>query len=104
MQVVSEPQAFLSNQHPPFGAGMAARGCHLATSADQPGDAVVDPVRSRVRNAPASDKSNPLRRGMTHGASTGLAVGPDFRFGTNAKCRPALKLSAYWGIPEEKRV
>src|SRR5229473_2379726 len=55
-------------------AGMATRDCYLATSVDQPGDAVVHQVRSRGRKAPAKRQVESSAAQKTHGASTGLAL------------------------------
>jgi hypothetical protein len=75
MQVVFEPQAFLSKSTASIWAGMATRDCYLATSVDQPGDAVVHQVRSRGRKAPAKRQVESSAARKTHGASTGLALG-----------------------------
>ena len=97
-----EPQAFLSNQQPPFGPGWPLEVVTWRHRSISRVTLLVTECAREVAMPLPSDKSNPPRRGKTHGASTGLAVGPGFRFGTNAKCRPALKLSAYWGRPEDR--
>jgi hypothetical protein len=67
-------------------AGMATRECYLATSVDQPGDAVVHQVRSRGRKAPAKRQVKSSAARKTHGASTGLALGLISGFGTKLTC------------------
>ena len=67
-------------------AGMATRDCYLATSVNQPGDAVVHQVRSRGRKAPGKRQVESSAAPKTHGASTGL-TGLISGFGTKRPWR-----------------
>ena len=65
---------------------MATRDCYLATSVNQPGDAVVHQVRSRGRKAPGKRQVESSAARKTHGASTGL-TGLISGFGTKRPWR-----------------
>ena len=65
---------------------MATRDCYLATSVNQPGDAVVHQVRSRGRKAPGKRQVESSAAPKTHGASTGL-TGLISGFGTKRPWR-----------------
>ena len=67
-------------------AGIATRDCYLATSVNQPGDAVVHQVRSRGRKAPGKRQVESSAARKTHGASTGL-TGLISGFGTKRPWR-----------------